>query len=148
VHALHCNSDFVKHLTHTCVRQRTSTMFWSPLLSYDMSVNACSTDETCNKQRTRKELRKQRDMHQARVQQHEVELGAQHPATGRECMHLARVCLQLSETEDAKRLLVQAQRICKLWQGYFSRSQAATTASYERILNTVEHRATAMKQAA
>lgn len=89
-------------------------------------------------------MRKQREARCARAQLVEQELGAQHPATGREYVHLARYCVLLGDTEEAERLLVQAQHICRLWQGYFRRDQTASDRSFESILDDVDARALAV----
>lgn len=71
------------------------------------------TEGTAKKHK--KNVKRRMDTHTARIQQLERELGCEHPDVGRECVHLARVCLMSGEPDTAQELMRHAQHLHKLW---------------------------------
>jgi hypothetical protein len=100
-------------------------------------------DAPLSSKANRKQIRKRADTGQHWLTHLECELGVEHPAVGRECARLARLSFMAGDLKASDRLLMQAMRICTLWQSHFGRTQACTAACFQDLLGVTSKYAAA-----
>jgi hypothetical protein len=98
-----------------------------------MHVQCVADESTCTKQRSRKDLRKRLEMHKLQLLDMEASVGEEDVAAGRECVHLARLSWLCGDTQDFRRLLGQAQRVCRVWQAHFDRRSDRVDRCFARL---------------